>query len=172
MTTCGPFHAECLSCRRRQTPISHVWVSVRMISTTLLELSVPDPLPDNGLSKQLVQHILHLRRGLHAKYSAVRRGAYVRLWEHTGSVSSCTERPHIHVGMTADLQRTCGNIFGNSCGLVFFEILEWGCSYFRRVITTWLGAILRCRDVSAFRTAAVHQVNQVFSANSGINVLQ
>ena len=46
-------------------------VSVLMISTTLLELSVPNPVTDKGLSKQLVQHILHLRAEVYTQSTAL-----------------------------------------------------------------------------------------------------
>ena len=45
-----------LWCRRRRTRISHVWVSVAMISTTLLQLPVSKTVTDEGLSKHLVHH--------------------------------------------------------------------------------------------------------------------
>ena len=133
-----------------------------MISTTLLELSVPNQVTDNGLSKQLIQHILHLRAEVYTQSTALSDVWYLRSILGTHWFCVIVHRATTHSrghdcrsakNMRKHLRSSCGRVLG---------ILEWGCSYFRRVITTWLGAISRCRDVSVFRTAAVHQVNQDF----------
>ena len=72
-------HVYCLSMVFRSTfspydkarIISRVWLSVTMVSTTLLERSVPEPVTDHGLSEQLVHHTLHLRTEIYTQSTAL-----------------------------------------------------------------------------------------------------
>ena len=143
-----------------------------MISTTLLELSVPNPVTDNGLSKQLVQHILHLRAEVYTQSTPLLDVVLTfdsARW-FCVIVHIATTHSRGHGCRSADHAETSSQFVW-----LVFEILQWSC--FDRIIFQKSDHDMTWRDFALSGCLCVPHRGCTpgqprFSANSGINVLQ